>query len=278
MTFPETVAKPRRLTRMLILYGVVLAIGIAGLEIKRPFGLFLFHLMGKQTGASPHTTIEWLMTDPVTISVMVIACFFHPRSGLPLIPRLERLLFRDARTGPPPRVFKPGFLGGFVSVGVFVVSQCYQLITHTQMPLASKLSSGAIPRSALIKLALLFPLAFVGAAMSEEVACRFGLMSILMGLMSFAAPRGRSPNNAVAFWIANIAQGLWFGYIHVAQGVVASQGGSLPYELATSPQTWGGIIFGVVYRKFGLEAAIIAHMTADILAPIVLGLWNHFLH
>jgi membrane protease YdiL (CAAX protease family) len=261
----------------LLLYATVFAIGLAGLLIKMPFGLFLFHVMGKQP-LHPHTLFEWLMTDYTALGIVVVACFLHRFSGLPLAPRLERFFSREARADPKSPMWWPGVAGAGVTLMIFVVSQVYQVMSGAAIPIASKLDTHSIPHGELITLAMLFPLAFIGAPLSEEVFYRFGFLSVLMGLMSFVKLGGRNPNNAIAFWIANVMQGAWFGFIHVQQGIVAAQHGSLAFQIAVAPQTYGGIVFGVVYRRWGLEAAIIAHMLSDICAPLVGMLWGYMHH
>jgi membrane protease YdiL (CAAX protease family) len=99
-------------------------------------------------------------------------------------------------------------------------------------------------------------------------------MSALMGSMSWARIGGRDPNNAWAFWIANAAQAAWFGFGHVAEGLVASQAGGLALATLTAPQTWSGLVFGYVYRRWGLEAAIVAHMASDLLVPAAFACWR----
>jgi membrane protease YdiL (CAAX protease family) len=147
-----------------------------------------------------------------------------------------------------------------------VVSQ----VAGLQAPLASKLSLGHISHADQTKLMLLYPFGDVGAALSEEVIYRFGIVSTLMGLMSFARIGGRSANNDVAFWIANIAQAAFFGFIHVQQGIATSQIGGMAFATLTAPPTWSGVVLGYVFRRWGIEAAIVTHILADIAWPICL--------
>jgi membrane protease YdiL (CAAX protease family) len=115
---------------------------------------------------------------------------------------------------------------------------------------------------------MLYPFADVGAGLSEEVIYRFGIISILMGLMTFARIGGSRANNEVAFWIANAAQTAFFGFIHVQQGIVTTQAGGMMFATAISPPTWSGVVLGYIYRRWGIEAAILAHIAGDIFIPI----------
>jgi membrane protease YdiL (CAAX protease family) len=260
--------------RRLIIYALVLAIFGVGMLLKRPFGLFLFHLLGRTT-SGPHTPLQWAMSDAGSVCIVAAGLLLHDRSGLPAAPGLERLLFKDARRAPRPAIWRPGLVGALASLAVFFAVQAWQSISGAPAaPLTAKLAAGAVPHAQLLTLAALYPLAVVGAGLSEEVIYRFGLMSVLIGLMSWARVGGRQANNAWAFWIANVLQAAWFGFGHVAQGLVASQSGGAALATLAAPQTWSGLIFGYVYRRWGLEAAIIAHMASDLLVPVVLACWR----
>jgi hypothetical protein len=259
------------------LYGMIFLAGAAGLLIKRPFGLFLFHLMGTPRTGS-RTAIQWLMTDQVTLVIVAAACLLHRYSGLPAAPRLERLLARERRTSPKSPVFWPGMVGALICLLLSVVSQIYQTFWGSPMPLAGKLSAGAISPDDMRKLVELWPLGVVGSALSEEVAYRFAPLAILMGVASFFRLGGRDANNSVAFWIANVFQALWFGFGHVQEGLVAPQAGGLLFQTLIAPQTYAAMVFGVVYRRSGLEAAVVSHMATDILVSIFVLQWAAVYH
>jgi hypothetical protein len=259
------------------LYGMILLAGAAGLLIKRPFGLFLFHLMGKsRTG--PRTAIQWLMSDQVALVVVAAGCLLHRYSGLPAAPRTERLLARERQITLRSPVFWPGMVGALVCLLLSVVSQIYQTFWGAPMPLAGMLNAGGMSPHDLRKLVELWPLGVVGSALSEEVVYRFAPLSILMGVASFFRVGGREANNNVAFWIANVLQAVWFGFGHVQEGLVAPQAGGLLFQTAIAPQTYAAMVFGVVYRRWGLEAAVVSHMATDILVPIFVLLWTAAYH
>jgi hypothetical protein len=257
--------------RLLITYAIIVAIGALGVLSKQQFGMFLFKVMGKQN-TGPQTWVQWLMSDWVLVGVAALACVVHRYSGLPGAPRIEWLLSKETRPAAKPPIWRPGLIGAAICLTIFVASQIYQTLTGTSAPLTAK--AATFPHDVMIKLAALYPLAFVGAALSEEVCYRFGLLSLMMGLMSLLGFGGRRRSFNAAFWTANILQAAWFGFAHVQQGIVASQAGGLLWQTAIAPQTWAGIVFGVIFRRRGLEAAIIAHMGTDILVPVVLGLWG----
>jgi hypothetical protein len=259
-----------------IRYVTIFLTGAAGLVIKRPFGLFLFHLMGKpSTGGQ--TAFQWLFSDRVALATVAAACLLHRYSGLPAAPRIERLFARE-QTAPKSPVLRPGLVAALICLLLSVVSQIYQTFWGTPIPITGMINAGGISHADLLKLTELWPLGVVGSALSEEVVYRFALLSILMGVMSFLRAGGREPNNSVAFWIANVLQAVWFGFGHVQEGLVAPQAGGLLFQTAIAPQTYSAIVFGVVYRRWGLEAAIVAHMATDVLVSNFVLLWTGVYH
>jgi hypothetical protein len=191
------------------LYIVIILIGVAGFLIKQPFGHYLLQVMGKHPGGPPHISVGWFLTraeGPVgSVVIIALGCLLHARSGLPAPPAIERLLFRSARVGPRPAIWRPGLLGALVCTAIGAVLRVVNHLRGAHVPLAAKVGTHAIPHDQLLHLTAVWPLGSIGAALSGETIFRFGLLSVLMGLMSFARIGGSKPNNATAFWIGNIS-------------------------------------------------------------------------
>ena len=258
--------------RRLAMYLILVVVGAVGLLLKHPFGILLAHIMGKPANG-PHTLLQWMIGDVGSLVIVAAGLLLHHRSGLPMAPYVERIVFREIRS-PKPAILRPGLVGAMASAAAFLASQLYTTISGATVPLTAKLSAGAIPRAELIKLAALYPLASIGAALSEEVIFRFGLMSALVGLMALMRVGGSKPANAWMFWSANILQAVWFGFGHVAEGLLNSQNGGFALATLTAPQTWSALVFGYVYRRWGLETAIVAHMASDLFIPVAIACWR----
>jgi hypothetical protein len=260
---PDPAARSRRWLEYLVLF----AIALAGLELKKPFGLTLHHIM--RAPESAPSIYSWLNGDIASLALVALACLLHARSGLPAAPWLEKQFFR----GPAAqlRIWQPGFLAGFICAGIFVILQPLQALLGIAVPLGAQFGSGGVSHSDMMHLAAYFPLALVGAPLSEEMVFRFGILSVLLGLTSFLRP---GPAARVAlFWVANLMQALWFGFGHVHEGLVAGHAGSVMLATITAQQTWAGFVFGYVFRRFGIETAMVAHFTIDLLSPLGL-IWS----
>ncbi len=113
-------------------------------------------------------------------------------------------------------------------------------------------------------------LASIYGAISEEVLMRLCLLSLLaLALRSLFARRGAAPLPGWIFWTANVMVAVLFGIGH------------LPATAALVPLTAGivaraivlngllALLFGVLYRRHGLEMAMVAHFAADIVLHVL---------
>jgi membrane protease YdiL (CAAX protease family) len=107
---------------------------------------------------------------------------------------------------------------------------------------------------------------------AEEIQLRLFVMSFFAWLGRFISktPEGK-PTSAV-FWIANILAALLFGLGHLP--TMASLVPLTPLVIARTVALNGllGIIFGWLYWRRGLEAAMISHFSADIVLHVLLAL------
>ncbi|MCT4581021.1 MAG: CPBP family intramembrane metalloprotease [Flavobacteriales bacterium] len=101
---------------------------------------------------------------------------------------------------------------------------------------------------------------FLYGGITEEILMRFGLMTLITWIAYKIF--GNSP---ITFWIGIIIAAIVFalGHFPIAyQAVGTPSAGLLTYILIGN--TTGGIIFGWLYWKKGLESAIIAHIFAHV--------------
>ena len=107
---------------------------------------------------------------------------------------------------------------------------------------------------------------------AEEVLLRLFVMSLLAWLGSFISQTSeRKPTSAV-FWIANILAAILFGLGHLPATATILPLTPLVITRALVLNGLGGIAFGYLYWKRGLESAMIAHFSADIVLHVLLAL------
>ena len=110
--------------------------------------------------------------------------------------------------------------------------------------------------------------AFYGGTI-EEILLRWGVLTALLALV-------RKLGTKDGFWAANLLAALLFGFGHLpalsATGLSLT-GGVLAYVLLGNGI--GGVIFGLFFRRRGLEAAMVSHACADIwLHAVSPALWT----
>jgi hypothetical protein len=119
-----------------------------------------------------------------------------------------------------------------------------------------------------------FLASFYGA-FDEEILMRLGLLSLLALLFrtidrllgadaGVVLPRG-------VFWAANIVTTLLFGLGHLpATAAITPLTGALVIR-AVALNGAAGLVFGWLYRRFGLEWAMASHFGADLVLHVVIG-------
>jgi Type II CAAX prenyl endopeptidase Rce1-like len=101
--------------------------------------------------------------------------------------------------------------------------------------------------------------AFYGGIV-EEILCRWGLLA----LFAFALDR-LGVSRGTGFWVANVASALGFGLLHLP---AAFQLGMRPTPYVLGYLLLGngvvGLVCGWLFRRRGLESAMLAHGSADL--------------
>ncbi|MBD2345540.1 CPBP family intramembrane glutamic endopeptidase [Anabaena subtropica] len=112
-------------------------------------------------------------------------------------------------------------------------------------------------------------LAALGAGINEEIWFRLGTLTGLMELGRWLI-KASQPSKAL-FWSANIISSLLFGAAHLPQFAFMASGLRLAVVGVVLLQNGVvGLIFGWLYWRTGLLAAILAHITADIVIHVIM--------
>jgi membrane protease YdiL (CAAX protease family) len=104
---------------------------------------------------------------------------------------------------------------------------------------------------------------------TEELLLRWGLMTALVWLAWRLLQRRRGTPQAVYFWLAIVVSALLFGAGHLpaaAMLVGALTGDVVLFVVGVN--TAFGVLFGYLFWRYGLEAAMIAHATAHVVSYV----------
>ncbi len=151
----------------------------------------------------------------------------------------------------------PGLVGGLLGAAVLFASARFApdalaaVQDRFSMPLAARLLYGGI---------------------TEEILMRWGLMTLLLSAGWHLVQRGAGKPSAMLVWAAILITALLFGALHLpiaAQMLGGLSDGVIWYVVLANASF--GIVAGYLYWKYGLEAAIIAHLTAHAVGAVVAG-------
>ena len=107
---------------------------------------------------------------------------------------------------------------------------------------------------------------------AEEILLRLFVMSLLVWFGRFISKTQEGKPTSSVFWIANILAAVLFGIAHLPATSLLIPLTPLVIMRAILLNGIGGVIFGWLYWKRGLEAAMIAHFSADIVLHVLLAL------
>ena len=196
--------------------------------------------------------IKFLTLINPTILLLVavaIGTFLHELAGLK-VPLLGRMVGIENNSISLVDVLKYGIIGG-ITAGVLLslVGLIFTpLLPNEFVELGEKLSPTLAAR-------------FLYGGITEEILMRFGLMTFIVFITSKIV-KGTPPK---VYWIGILIAAFIFaiGHFPVAFMAVESPSTTLLIYILIG-NSIGGIIFGWLYWKKGLESAFIAHIFAHV--------------
>lgn len=103
----------------------------------------------------------------------------------------------------------------------------------------------------------------------EEILMRLFVMAGIAWLISLVWKAASPAETTVILWIANILAALLFGAGHLPATAQMTKLTPLVLVRAFLLNGLCGLVFGWLFMRFGLESAIVAHFTADIVIHIL---------
>ena len=112
-------------------------------------------------------------------------------------------------------------------------------------------------------------LACLYGGLYEEILSRLFLLTLIAWLANKALRKPDAQLSPAAFWIANLVVAILFGLGHLPSASLVMPITPLVVAVALILNGIAAVPFGVLYRRRGLEAAMIAHFTADFVIYVV---------
>ncbi|MCO7245735.1 CPBP family intramembrane glutamic endopeptidase [Halomonas sp. Mc5H-6] len=186
--------------------------------------------------------------------VVWLGVLLAPKVGLSA-PAFEAVVTRQSVAAAlRPQLFLGllgGLLGGFglFVIGGYAPAELADVEQPFTLPLVARVLYGGI---------------------TEELLLRWGLMTVLVWMAWRLLQRRKGTPQIVYIWFAIVVSALLFGAGHLP--AAAAQVGALTADLVAfvvGENTVFGILFGYLFWRYGLEAAIIAHAFAHVVSYVV---------
>jgi membrane protease YdiL (CAAX protease family) len=241
------------------IFAVLLVAGLAGVLAGLPY---IFDMFRERMQAARPTRLSipvlillGLLQNGILLAVAIGAGMTLSRQVGLRMPLLEAWL--DA--GPPvdvPALLLPGLLLGLVvgvalliAEGLFFLPRLPPAVRDlaVNIPLWKRLLAGALY-----------------GGIVEELLMRLFLFSLLAWLLGrvWHTPDGLPTDGA--FWAANVLTALLFGLGHLPATAALAPLTPLIVARALLLNGVAGIVFGVLYWRYGLETAMMAHFSAHL--------------
>ncbi len=192
-----------------------------------------------------------LLINPIIMLIVAITAgiLLFEKVNLQL-PVFQWLISRSFFKPDFKTIVKHGIAGGLIAgILISVISLIfYPMLPEEFLELGEKLKPGLATR-------------FLYGGITEEILMRFGLMTFIVWL-AFKIVKEKKPE---IYWIGIVFSALIFavGHFPVAFYAVGNPSITLLGYILLGNFT-GGIIFGYLYWKRGLESAFVAHIFAHI--------------
>ena len=187
------------------------------------------------------------------IGAVLLGVFMHDKVSLD-VPIIKGIIKND-KNYQISSILKYGIIGGVISGIILTLISVvfYPILPLEFIELGDTLKPTLIAR-------------FLYGGLTEEILMRFGLMSFVIWLLS----KIFKTINSKIYWIGILIAAVLFalGHFPIAFQAVSNPSGLLLSYILIG-NSIGGVIFGWLYWKKGLETAFIAHICTHII--LILG-------
>ncbi|HSU91401.1 MAG TPA: CPBP family intramembrane glutamic endopeptidase [Sporolactobacillaceae bacterium] len=244
---------------------LLMALAIVGAVLEYPLALAIKSIDRSEIGrALPFLAITIALSSMVPFALRI-----SPELGLPGAPLIAAKIAGEKLHFSIRSMIKIAagyaFLAALVGAVVLITVIVPMMIAH---PIAggSKLPVPPVMRLAPGRIALVGALVAIAAAISEEIQFRLVLFAFFAWIVRLITRDSSGRSGRGALWFATILQAYAFGLVHLLPlaSSMFHSGARLLFGAVLMPQTWEGIVFGRLYLKRGLEAAMLAHAIMDV--------------
>ena len=244
-----------------IFWGLLLA-SVIGVAAILPY---VFAIFGKILNAHP---LPMPLPVLIVVQFMENTLFFGGVIALGLLlarkvgiemPVLRRWLYSEQTQLPAGSVWV-SILSGVV-IAALIVLAFYSFF-------APRIPDWPVGAEAALPIWKRFLACFYGA-INEELLARLFLLSLLLWLARKIAREKSPAASGLVFWIANVIVAVLFSLGHLPAAKLLMQITPLVITAILCTNGAASLVFGYLCWKRGLEAAILAHFSADVVLHVI---------
>lgn len=211
------------------------------------------------------TTLVLIFSVIQTIVILIVALYI----GLKLIDSLdlELPILRNIASGEPVNINLRSYIGSSVLIGI-IVGIMILAADYVFFLLNSPISFFTTELPSWWKGLMA---SFYGGIF-EEILLRFFLMTLLIWLFVKVTGKTDGKIYRIGTWLSIIAVAIIFGIMHLPATMQITSLTPLVVARGIILNGFGGVVFGYLYWKRGLESAIIAHFSTDLVLHVIWGL------
>ncbi len=243
------------------LFIILLALSIFGWFAVLPYTLTLQSsaLQNLAVPLSTLLTVQFIQSLIISVIAIFAGLYFAKKVGLGL-PIIEGLLegktVKDYLISILPLTIGLGIVAGFLIIGLdYLFSFAGAVINVTSSQLTPPAWQGLLA-------------SFYGG-INEEILLRLFFMSFLVWIFFKIKKTADGKPTKAGFWLAIILASIIFGIGHLPTLAAITDLTPILIVRTIVLNSIGGIIFGWLYWKKGLESAMIAHFSADIVLHVL---------
>lgn len=251
MTTKQTGGYPWRLFWLLLAGAITSALAILPMVLEVILPVI-------ESAGPPPIPLPWVIVLGVVQNLFLLATavglgiLLSRKIGLGA-PLLEGWLYPDQISAKARDSIKAGVLVGMV-VGGVLLAVLFVLVPY--LPNLPFVSASRIP------VWKRFLMCFYGG-IYEEILTRLFLLSLFAWLGVKLFQKDKAKLGGIVFWLANILVAVLFGLGHLPTASLVMPITPVVVAAALLLNGVAGIAFGHLYRKRGLESAMMAHFCAD---------------
>lgn len=241
-------------------FWVLMAAAICGVLALMPYVLVLFERVAKnaagvQMSPAAFVTVQVLHLSLIFGMAVSFGLLLARRVGLRL-PILSRWLEGEVPE-QPKGALRVAVVAG-VAIGVYTVLALYGFVLP-RIP--------QWPSEAGMPLWTRFLICFYGA-INEELLMRLFLLSLLLWIVQKIV-RKEGPPRGASFWTANCIAASIYGAAYLPAAAAVVQVTAFVAVSIIAVKAVAGLAFGELFRRYGLETAMLAHFISDILIHVI---------